>query len=250
MKGSRRMGGEDARGAVARVVSRETLSRLTTIAELLERWQRTINLVAPATLPDLWTRHIADSLQLVNHVPGHVLRWVDLGSGGGFPGLVVAAVLAERPGAALHLVESDTRKAAFLREASRVAGLPVTVHAARIEQVAENLAPGTQVVSARALAPLPKLLDLSAPFLEAGALGVFPKGRDAERELTEACKGWTLDIDLRPSMSDSEGRILLVKGARRVTERADPSFGARARDPEADAAGEPAEFDASRTKAP
>lgn len=207
------------RSEVASAVSRETLARLDIIADLLVHWQKTINLVAPATLPQLWTRHIADSLQLVSHVPQKPLIWADLGSGGGFPGLVVAAVLAERPGSQVKLVESDTRKAAFLREAARRAGLPVSVHPQRIEQVAARLAPGTDVVSARALAPLPKLLDLAAPFLEAGALGVFPKGKDAEGELTAARKGWTLDVELRESRSDPDGRVLLVTRA----ERAAPS---------------------------
>lgn len=231
------------RDAVAAIVSRETLDRLTLLAELLVKWQKTINLVAPASLPDLWSRHIADSLQLIHHVPENTRKWVDLGSGGGFPGLVVGAALAGREGADVHLVESDTRKAAFLREAARVADLPVTVHAQRIEQVAERLAPGTQVVSARALAPLPKLLDLAAPFLAAGALGLFPKGRDAERELTDARKGWTLDLDLRPSASDPQGRILLVKDARRGAETTVTTPGVAAH-----AAGGPSGPDASRTK--
>lgn len=215
MKGAPAAGDDAARAAVERMVSRETLRRLDIIADLLRKWQKTINLVAPATLPDVWSRHIADSLQLINHVPADAARWVDLGSGGGFPGLVVAAALAERPGAEIHLVESDTRKSAFLREAARAAELPASVHAQRIEQVSQALAPGTQVVSARALAPLPKLLELAEPFLAAGALGVFPKGRDAERELTEARKGWTLDCDLRASVSDREAQVLLVRSARR-----------------------------------
>lgn len=204
-----------ARAAVEAAVSRETFRRLGLIVDLLRKWQKTINLVAPATLPEVWSRHIADSLQLINHVSADSARWVDLGSGGGFPGLVVAAALSERPGADVHLVESDTRKSAFLREVARVAELPVTVHAQRIEQVSQALAPRTEVVSARALAPLPKLLELAEPFLSAGALGVFPKGRDAERELTEARKGWTLDCDLRASVSDREARVLLVRSARR-----------------------------------
>lgn len=201
------------RSAVAARVSRETLSRLDLLAGLLTHWQKTINLVAPATLPDLWTRHIDDSLQLLDHVPPTPLTWTDLGSGGGFPGLVVAAVLAERDGAQVNLVESDTRKAAFLREAARRAVLPVRVHPQRIEQAAPQLAAGCDVVSARALAPLPKLLDLAAPFLAAGALGIFPKGKDAQSELTAARKGWTLDAELRPSRSDPEARILLVRRA-------------------------------------
>lgn len=209
------MAHDTGKAEVAARVSRETFARLETIAALLAKWQKTLNLVSPATLPNLWERHIADSLQLVNHVPESARRWVDLGSGGGFPGLVVAAVMADRDGARVVLVESDTRKAAFLREAARHAALPVEVEARRIEDVSAALAPGTHVVSARALAPLPKLLDLAAPFLGAGALGLFPKGRDAERELTEAAKGWTLDFDLAPSLSDPDGRILVVRSAKR-----------------------------------
>ncbi len=207
---------DGGRSQVAALVSRETLARLDTIAEQLTRWQKTINLVAPNTLPDLWHRHIADSLQLVSLVPETVLNWADLGSGGGFPGLVVAAVLAEREGAHVTLVESDTRKAAFLREASRAAALPTRIVPERIEQASQRLAAGTQVVSARALAPLPKLLDLTEPFLQAGALGVFPKGRDWERELTDARKGWTLDLNLHRSVADPHGRILAITRAERA----------------------------------
>lgn len=204
---------DSAKAAVAQNVSRETFSRLETIADLLTKWQKTINLVSPATIPELWTRHIADSLQLVTHVGDDVRAWVDLGSGGGFPGLVVAAVLAEREGGHVDLVESDSRKSAFLREAARLADLPVRVHPQRIEQVAEALAPGKQVVSARALAPLPKLLALAAPFFAAGAIGIFPKGKDWQRELTEARKDWTLDLELRDSLSDPHGKILVVTRA-------------------------------------
>ncbi|WP_454918684.1 16S rRNA (guanine(527)-N(7))-methyltransferase RsmG [Xanthobacter sediminis] len=209
------------RQAVAGSVSRETFQRLALIVDLLVKWQRTINLVAPASLPHIWERHVADSLQLVTLAPEAATRWVDLGSGGGFPGLVVAAVLAERPGADLHLVESDTRKAAFLREAIRLAALPAVVHAQRIEAVAPRLAAGSHVVSARALAPLPKLLDLAAPFLAAGALGLFLKGKDATRELTEAGKGWTLDAELAPSRTDPDGRIVVVRSARPLVDAAE-----------------------------
>lgn len=202
------------RAAVAGSVSRETLRRLDLLVDLLAKWQRTINLVAPASLPHIWQRHVADSLQLAALAPKAAARWVDLGSGGGFPGLVVAAALAERPGADIHLVESDTRKAAFLREVIRLADLPAAVHAQRIEAVAPGLAAGSHVVSARALAPLPKLLDLAAPFLAAGALGLFLKGKDATRELTEAGKGWTLDAELAPSRTDPDGRIVVVRSAR------------------------------------
>ncbi|GGF75955.1 hypothetical protein GCM10007301_39920 [Azorhizobium oxalatiphilum] len=218
---ARKMGRE----AVESTVSRETFSRLEILSDLLTRWQKTINLVAPNTIPELWDRHIADSLQLVAHAPDTVTEWADLGSGGGFPGLVVAAVLAERPGARVTLVESDTRKAAFLREASRAANLPTRIVPERIEQASQKLAEGTQVVSARALAPLPKLLELAEPFLAAGALGLFPKGRDWERELTDARKGWTLDLNLHRSLGDPQGRILAVTSAHRLAPDAGPAAG-------------------------
>ncbi|MBS7543621.1 16S rRNA (guanine(527)-N(7))-methyltransferase RsmG [Ancylobacter oerskovii] len=204
---------DDRRRALALTpVSRETEDRLVAIAALLEKWQRTINLVAPGTLPKLWTRHIADSLQLVP-LAGEVTRWVDLGSGGGFPGLVVAAALAERPGADVTLVESDSRKAAFLREAARIAELPATVLPARIEQVAPQIAAGVEIVSARALAPLPKLLELSFPFLAQGARGLFLKGQDVDNELTESSKSWRIEARISESVTDPGGRILVVDHA-------------------------------------
>ena len=191
-------------------VSRETEDRLVAIAALLEKWQRTINLVAPNSLPKLWTRHIADSLQLVPLAGETVRRWVDLGSGGGFPGLVVAAVLAERPDADVTLIESDSRKAAFLREAARIAELPATILPARIEQVASKIAQWVEIVSARALAPLPKLLELAFPFLENGARGLFLKGQDVDSELTDSSKSWRIDASIIESLTDPGGRILVV----------------------------------------
>ena len=193
-------------------VSRETEQRLDAIVALLEKWQRTINLVAPATLPQVWTRHVADSLQLVP-LAGEATRWVDLGSGGGFPGLVVAAALAERREADVTLVESDSRKAAFLREAARIAELPVTVLPARIEQVAPKIAAGVEIVSARALAPLPKLLELAAPFLAQGATGLFLKGQDVDNELTQASKSWKLKAQIKDSLTDRGGHVLIVRAA-------------------------------------
>ncbi|MBS9477487.1 16S rRNA (guanine(527)-N(7))-methyltransferase RsmG [Ancylobacter radicis] len=197
-------------------VSRETEDRLVAIVALLEKWQRTINLIAPASLPQIWTRHIADSLQLVP-LAGEVRRWVDLGSGGGFPGLVVAAALAERDGMDVILVESDTRKAAFLREAARIGELPVTVLPARIEQVAGQIAPGVELVSARALAPLPRLLDLAYPFLAQGARGLFLKGQDVDNELTETAKSWRINARITESLTDTSGRILTVETAEPLT---------------------------------
>jgi len=193
-------------------VSRETEDRLAVIVALLRKWQGTINLVAPSTLPQIWRRHVADSLQLVP-LAGGARRWVDLGSGAGFPGLVVAAALAEEPDADITLVESDTRKAAFLREAARVTELPVTVLPNRIEQVAPAIASGVEIVSARALAPLPRLLELAAPLLAAGARGMFLKGQDVDNELTEASKSWILETQITPSRTDRQGRILVVRRA-------------------------------------
>lgn len=193
-------------------VSRETEDRLVAIVALLEKWQRTINLVAPASLPHVWTRHVADSLQLVP-LAGNVSRWVDLGSGGGFPGLPVAAALAEFTESDITLVESDSRKAAFLREAARIAELPATVLPARIEQVAPKIADGVEVVSARALAPLPRLLELAYPFLAKGAKGLFLKGQDVDNELTEASKSWRIDASVEQSLTDPGGRILIVTRA-------------------------------------
>ncbi|HSI41267.1 MAG TPA: 16S rRNA (guanine(527)-N(7))-methyltransferase RsmG [Xanthobacteraceae bacterium] len=193
-------------------VSRETAARLDIIVELLLKWQRTINLVAPGTLPKLWTRHIADSLQLLP-LAGAARRWVDLGSGGGFPGLVVAAALADEPDADLTLIESDSRKAAFLREAARVAELPVTVLPSRIEQVAEKIAAGVEIVSARALAPLPKLLELASPFLAQGAVGLFLKGQDVDNELTDSSKYWNIEASIEKSRTEGGGHVLVVRRA-------------------------------------
>ncbi|MCC6949362.1 MAG: 16S rRNA (guanine(527)-N(7))-methyltransferase RsmG [Bradyrhizobiaceae bacterium] len=192
-------------------VSHETAARLDQFAELLLRWQRAVQLVAPSTLPKLWTRHIADSLQLIAHAPDAKI-WVDLGSGGGFPGLVIAIALTERAGALVHLVESDARKAAFLREAARLTHAPVKVHAARIESAAEQIG-AVDIVTARALAPLPRLLELAQPFLRAGARAVFPKGQHLDEELTEAAKSWMIQSRILPSLTDPSGKILIIESA-------------------------------------
>ena len=198
-------------------VSHETESRLDLFVNLFLRWQKAVQLVAPSTLPTLWTRHIADSLQLAALAPdAHV--WADLGSGGGFPGLIVAIALAGRPGAMVHLIESDTRKAAFLREAARITGAPATVHNERIESAAERI--GTvEVVTARALAPMEKQLSLAYPLLSAGAHGIFLKGQDVDSELTEAAKSWSIDASIQPSLTDPRGRIVLVNRAQPLGKR-------------------------------
>ena len=273
--------------AIAERVSRETAERLDIFAAELVRWQRALNLVAPSTIPDLWLRHIDDSLQLAE-LEGDARLWIDLGSGGGLPGLIVAAA---EPARMTILVESDTRKAAFLRSTARRMGVTVEVRHERIEAAMQTLVeegakvagpphhggialapqaessirnsqrrhpeepakqasrrthncdacfetrppaapqhdeegekwvgPGSQhvslcthrgiVVSARALASLDRLLAYAQPLLSAGAIGVFPKGRNAEAELTEAAKSWIFSAQAVPSRTDPEGRIIRIR---------------------------------------
>ena len=188
-------------------VSRETSGRLEAYAALLRKWQERINLVSGSTLADLWRRHMLDSGQLFRHLPPATRVVVDLGSGAGFPGLVLAAMGAPE----VHLVESDVRKCAFLREAARVMGVPATIHAVRIEKVAPFPA---DVVTSRALAPLSDLLGYAEPFLSRPGNEVksgeclFLKGRTGEDELTAASKEWNMAIERLPSLSDPDGLIL------------------------------------------
>lgn len=190
------------------------IQRLETYAALVAKWQKAINLVAPKTLPELWQRHFLDSAQLLRHAPADTRRWLDLGSGGGFPGLVIAA-LSE---AAVHMVESDQRKSAFLREAARAMGVQATVHVKRIEavepaQLHAAMGGAPQVISARALAALHELIGLAHPLAGPDTLYLFPKGRQAEDELTEARRYWTIpDVQALPSRTDPEARILRMRG--------------------------------------
>ncbi len=191
-------------------VSRETEHRLDRFVELLRQWQATTNLVAPSTLPNLWTRHVADSLQLLD-LALDAKFWVDLGSGGGFPGLPIACALAPTSDAMVHLIESNGKKAAFLREAARVTGAPVTVHAERIEIFGDSFRELAEVVTARAVAPLKLLCDLAFPLITKGALGLFLKGQDVEAELTETAKHWKIQADLVPSRIAPDSRIVIVR---------------------------------------
>jgi 16S rRNA (guanine527-N7)-methyltransferase len=193
-------------------VSRETWARLGQFVDLLLSRQRSTNLVASSTIPQLWTRHVADSLQLVALAP-NATRWIDLGTGGGFPGLVLACALAGQQGAAVHLVESTQKKAAFLRTAATELSLPAIVHAARIEEFVRANVEQFDVVTARALAPLDKLIGYAIPLLKKGAAGLFPKGQDVEAELTQASKSWSIEADLIPSRTDPRGRIVRVRRA-------------------------------------
>jgi 16S rRNA (guanine527-N7)-methyltransferase len=205
-----------ARALALTPVSRETSERLDRFVELLLTWQRTTNLIAPSTIPQLWTRHVADSLQLIDLAPDARV-WVDLGSGGGFPGLVIACALAGKPGATVHLVESNAKKAAFLREAQRVTGAPTRVHVERINEFAGRFESPVEVVCARAVAPLKSLLDQCFPLLgKNDVTGLFPKGQNAELELGEACKSWNIKVNLVPSRTEPAGRIVVVRNLARA----------------------------------
>jgi len=195
-------------------VSRETAARLDRFVELLLRWQRTTQLIAASTVPRLWTRHIADSLQLIDLAPTARI-WADMGSGAGFPGLVIACALSEQPGALVHLIESNTKKAAFLREAVAVTAAPARVHPIRMEKLVESGEGAIEVVTARAVSPLHLLLAECFPLLRSGAVGLFPKGQDIGAELTKASKSWKVTADLVPSRTDSQARIAVVRALER-----------------------------------
>ncbi|MBF9233092.1 16S rRNA (guanine(527)-N(7))-methyltransferase RsmG [Microvirga alba] len=189
-------------------VSRETEERLSLLESELRRWQAIKNLVGPGTLDHIWDRHIVDSLQLLDLEP-EARTWLDLGSGAGFPGLVLAIAGFER-GLTVHLVESNSRKCAFLRNIARLTGVRAFVHEARLETVIPTFVGKADVVSARALASLTKLIEWTEPLLKTGTTGLFPKGRDVESELTEARESWTFEAEILPSRTDSEARILRI----------------------------------------
>ena len=199
-------------------VSRETLQRLETYAGLLHQWNAKINLVGPATLPELWWRHMLDSAQLRDSIPESARVVVDLGSGAGFPGLVLAIIT----GLDVHLIESDARKVAFLRESARATKTTVRIHQQRVESVHSFKA---DVITARACAPLTQLLEWAFPFMGAEAVGVFPKGQNVGLELTDAHKIWTMKVDQRPSRTDPTATVLCVREVQHVRDTARPSPG-------------------------
>jgi 16S rRNA (guanine527-N7)-methyltransferase len=200
-------------------VSRETESRLNAYVDLLLQWQSKTNLVASSTLPNLWTRHISDSLQLLTLAPNAKI-WVDLGSGGGFPGIALACAMAETPGAMVHLVERNARKAAFLREALRIIGAPGTVHLADIGNSVDSFPGSADCVTARAVAPLHQLLGFAEPLVGKGAKALFLKGQDVEAELTEATKYWKIRPRLHPSLTGQGWIVELDRIERRVSPQA------------------------------
>ena len=195
-------------------VSRETEARLDRYLDLLVEWQAKTNLVAPSTLPNLWTRHIADSLQLLGLAPS-AKTWVDLGSGGGFPGVVLACALKEIPGANVHLIERNAKKAAFLREALRVTSAAGTVHLADIGDIVDRITGPVDCVTARALAPLHQLIGFAEPLVGRGAKALFLKGQDVEVELTEATKYWKIEPQLHSSRTGGHGWIVELDGIER-----------------------------------
>ncbi|HJT05335.1 MAG TPA: 16S rRNA (guanine(527)-N(7))-methyltransferase RsmG [Stellaceae bacterium] len=196
-------------------VSRETLDRLIRYVDLLTAWNARINLVGRNTMGDIWRRHILDSAQLYPHLPQGTRLLIDLGSGAGLPGLVLSILgVAE-----VQLVESDSRKAIFLREAARVTGAPATVHALRLDRVKPLVA---QVVTARALAPVAELLEISERFRAADTICLFLKGENVQEELTTAAKRWNMTAHQSPSLSDPSGCILRLENISR-----DPSAGSR-----------------------
>jgi 16S rRNA (guanine527-N7)-methyltransferase len=206
---------DDAAAFVARVdVSRETLDRLTVYHDLLQKWGARINLVSRGTLDEAWTRHFLDSAQLLDLAPAEASLWCDLGSGAGFPGLVVAILAAEtHPALRVRLIESDQRKAEFLRTILRTTGVSADVVAERIEVAAPSCA---DVLSARALAPLPDLLGMAERHLAPGGVCLFPKGARHAEEVAEALESFTFHCEEYPSKTGADSVILKIGGIGRV----------------------------------
>ena len=207
-------GPEEFQRDLGLTVPRETIARLETHLRLLTEWSDRMNLVGPKELELFWSRHALDSAQLIKFAP-EAKRWVDLGSGAGFPGVVVAAFLADQPDTAVHLVESTGKKAIFLRAVAEEAGLPVKVFNQRIEDFGAGEGP-YQAVTARALAPLNRLIPYAKPILDRGAIGLFHKGADFDAELAAAkdvLNGGAYQADVLESLSDPRGRIIRVTKA-------------------------------------
>jgi 16S rRNA (guanine527-N7)-methyltransferase len=210
-QGALDLAADKARALQLTPVSRETEKRLDMFVEVLLLWQRTTNLVASSTLSHVWTRHVADSLQLVDMAP-EARVWADFGAGGGFPGIPIACALVDKPGTTIHLIESNGKKAAFLREAVRVTGVAAQVHQQRAEKFGETFQGTVHVVTARALAPLKTLCEQALPLIARGAVGIFPKGQDVDAELTEAAKYWSIEAEKMPSKTSPEGCIVVIRG--------------------------------------
>jgi 16S rRNA (guanine527-N7)-methyltransferase len=191
-------------------VSRETEDRLAAFVDLLDRWRKKTNLIADSTFASVWTRHIADSAQLIALAP-EAKRWADMGSGAGFPGLVIAIQLADVPGAVVHCLESDQRKCAFLREAARVTGAAATIHCQRVETIAPAGLGPVDAVTARAFAPLPLTLKLASLWIERRAVGVFPRGESARDQLAALPEPTPYAMEALPSVVNPKAAILRIR---------------------------------------
>lgn len=197
-------------------VSRETYDNLVQFGALVRKWTPKINLIAASTVSDLWDRHVVDSAQLYRYTPAIFDHWVDIGTGGGFPGVIMAIYAKTRqPNAAFSFIESDQRKAAFLRTASRELGLNVNVIAKRIEEVDPQEA---DIVSARALSTLSALLPLTARHLRSDGTALFHKGKRAAEEIAEARQSWLFDLEQHPSLTDPDARLLVIQRISRAGE--------------------------------
>ena len=217
-QGALDLSADRARALQLTPVSVETQLRLDVFVALLLHWQRKINLVAQSTLPLLWTRHIADSLQLVPLAP-QARVWVDFGSGAGFPGVPIACALAENTETTVHLVESNGKKAAFLREVARELKLRAEIHGMRAEIFGDSWKGRADAVTARALAPLNTLCNQARPLIARGAVGLFLKGQDVGAELTEAAKYWTVQAERVPSRTDPAASVVIVRDLKPKTNR-------------------------------
>jgi 16S rRNA (guanine527-N7)-methyltransferase len=209
---------QDRRRALATIpVSRETAERLDLYVDLLARWRKATNLISESTFPSVWTRHVADSAQLLVLAP-QARRWVDLGSGAGFPGLVIAIQLADDRNALVHCIESDRRKCGFLREVVRATGARALIHASRIEAIEPSSLAPVDAVVARAFAPLPEVLALSRLWLQGGAIGIFPRGRSVDAQLASLPEWPGLAIETLPSAIDPKAAILRVRLSEKAAE--------------------------------
>jgi 16S rRNA (guanine527-N7)-methyltransferase len=194
-------------------VSRETIAKLEQYAALVVRWNPHINLVSKSTIPDIWNRHIVDSVQLFQYAGSKLENWLDIGSGGGFPGVVMAVIAQEKaPLTRFTFIESDQRKATFLRTAARELGLLVNILAERVEDASPQSA---NIVTARALAPLTELFPYLQRHLAQDGRAILPKGKTFEDEIQAARLDWRFEIKSYPSMTDAQAKILIVKDIHR-----------------------------------
>lgn len=195
-------------------VSRETMDRLFAFCELVKKWNPAINLVSKSGISQIWDRHVIDSAQLIRQIPAQSGRWCDLGSGGGFPGIVLAVLAKEfQPETQITLVESDRRKAVFLSEAARHLDIAVSIKTQRVEDLEPQ---NVDVLTARALAPLSSLCGYAYRHLKPDGVAIFPKGAAAEREIEDARKLWQFELDMMQSDTDPEARVLAVRNIQRA----------------------------------